>query len=348
MSFEADPVLYAALSGDGKIFAYVLEKQGRSSLWLWPRNTEIGALLKNGWRAWAESQRRHCRMMPAVWPSWQRIMMPKGTSMCFQTIRQHQSPNDSRKGVSGWGAGTVAGRQPGLFQRLFPGEVLPQLATMDLAAHAGNQDIPRVETLREGAFPAVSPNGESLAFVSFNKDPGGTSGCLTSNRKGKIHHEGPCQDVYPAWSVNGKSIYFSRFNADTNGDGTVTFDDNAVICQVAVEDSDLQVYPLTSGTFSAYQPMMALSEILFLSNINGTGNIWKLPSGGQIPLKENVQAQTALARLLASRLPREDALAVLAYYKVLENFGADGHYGAEAAYEIGKLYQAHGAQGSGN
>ena len=50
----------------------------------------------------------------------------------------------------------------------------------------------------------------------------------------------------------------------------------------------------------------------------------------------------ALARLLASRLPREDALAVLAYYKVLENFGADGHYGAEAAYEIGKLYQRMG------
>ena len=149
--------------------------------------------------------------------------------------------------------------------------------------------------------------------------------------------------MYPAWSVDGKWIYFSRFNADTNGDGAITFDDNAVICRARSEGSDLKAYPLTSGTFSAYQPMATPSQILFLSNMNGTGNIWALPLGGQIPSKENAQVQMALARTLASRIPPVDSLALLAYYKVLENFGKDPKYGAEALYEIGKLYQRMGS-----
>ena len=39
---------------------------------------------------------------------------------------------------------------------------------------------------------------------------------------------------------------------------------------------------------------------------------------------------------------RNDSLAVLAYYKVLENYGDHGKYGARAGYRIGKLYQRMG------
>jgi tetratricopeptide (TPR) repeat protein len=53
-------------------------------------------------------------------------------------------------------------------------------------------------------------------------------------------------------------------------------------------------------------------------------------------------AQMAVARLLASRIPQEDPLAVPAYYKVLENFEKDEKVAAEAAYDIGKLYQRMG------
>jgi tetratricopeptide (TPR) repeat protein len=154
--------------------------------------------------------------------------------------------------------------------------------------------------------------------------------------------KGPAQDLYPTWSADGKWIYFSRFDTDTNGDGIISFEDNGVINRVALEGQNLQAYPLTTDTFSAYQPMLTPSQILFLSNMNGTGNIWALPLEGQIPSKENGQAQMAVARLLASRIPQEDSLAVLAYYKVLENFENNEKLAAEAAYEIGKLYQRMG------
>ena len=341
VSFEADPVLYAALSGNGKTFVYVLEKQGKSSLWLKPWDPGIAALpqkrLEGLGRISAPTLSRDAGKMAFVATDYDA----KGD---IYVLSGHTATSTPRR-LTGRGSADGA---PALspdgnriyFQRLSPGEVLPQLATIDLAAHSDKQDIPHVEILREGAFPAVSPNGESLAFVSFKKDSGGDIWVLDLKTvEAKQITSGPARDVYPTWSVNGKSIYFSRFNADTNGDGFITFDDNAVIFRVAAEGSDLQAYPLSSGTFSAYQPMMAPSKILFLSNINGGGNIWSLPSGGQIPEKENVQAQMAVARLLASHVPRDDSLAVLAYYKALENFGANGKHGAKAAYEIGKLYQ---------
>ena len=87
-------------------------------------------------------------------------------------------------------------------------------------------------------------------------------------------------------------------------------------------------------------------QILFLSALNGIGNIWALPMTGQIPTKENASEQMALARLLASRIPQENFLAILAWYKVLEEFGVEKKSGAEAAYEIGNLYQDMGREAS--
>ena len=347
ISFESDPVLYAAFSGDGKTVAYVLENEGRSSLWLIPGDSAANAppqnRLEDMGRISAPALSRDGRSLAFVATDYDA----KGDIYLLSVDKTESTPLRLTGRGSSDGAPALSpdGRRI-YFQRLLPGEVLPQLAAMDLDAPVGSQDIPKVDTLREGAFPSVSPNGESLAFVSFTKDSGGDIWVLDlKTGDAKPITKGPSQDLYPTWSVNGKWIYFSRFDADTNGDGIISFDDNAVICRVVCEDTGLQVYPLTSGTFSAYQPMITSSQILFLSNINGTGNIWALPLEGQIPVKENVQAQMAVARFLTSRIPQEDSLAVLAYYSVLENFGTDEKPSVEAAYEIGKLYQRMGRRG---
>ncbi|MCP4578907.1 MAG: hypothetical protein GY846_21740, partial [Deltaproteobacteria bacterium] len=347
MSFESDPVLYAAVSGNGKTVAYVLENEGRSSLWLIPGDFATNASpqnrLEDMGRISAPALSRDGGHLAFVATDHDA----KGDLYLLSADASNATPRrlTGRESADGAPALSPDGGRI-YFERLFAGKVLPQLAAIDLGAVTDNRELPKVETLREGAFPAVSPNGESLAFVSFTKDPGGDIWVLDlKSGEAKPITKGPSRDLYPTWSVNGKWIYFSRFDSDTNGDGIINFIDNAVICRVAREDTGLRVYPLTSGSFSAYQPMITPSQILFLSNINGTGNIWSLPLEGEIPLKENVQAQMAVARLLASRLPQTDSLAVLAYYKVLENFGKDEKSSAEAAYEIGKLYQRMGRHG---
>jgi Tol biopolymer transport system component len=80
---------------------------------------------------------------------------------------------------------------------------------MDLAAPASNEDFPKVETLTEGAFPAVSPNGEFLAFVSFKEDAGGDIYVLDL-KTGKTTSitKGPAQDLYPNWSVRWEMDLF--------------------------------------------------------------------------------------------------------------------------------------------
>ncbi|HKI49798.1 MAG TPA: hypothetical protein VKA69_10760, partial [Desulfobacteria bacterium] len=348
LSFESDPVLYAALSGDGKTLAYVLENEGKSSLWLSPRDPALGApprkRLEDLGRISAPALSRDGKTVVFVATDYDA----KGDIYVLSPDSAVSTPRRLAGRNSADGAPTFAPDGKRIyFQRLLPGGARPQLVAMDVASTSGDPDLPKVQTLTEGAFPAVSPNGEALAFVSFKEDPGGDIFVLDlKTGETKSITKGPARDLYPTWSVDGKWIYFSRFGADTNGDGIISFDDNAAINRVAPDEPDSQVYPMTSEAFSAYQPMLTSSQILFLSNMNGTGNIWALPLGGQIPLKENAHAQMAVARLLASRIPQEDSLAVLAYYRVLENFANDEKLAAEAAYEIGILYQRMGRRDS--
>ena len=347
VSFEADPVLYAALSGDGKVLAYVSEKQGRSSLWLRPRDPSMEALplkrLGGLGKITAPALSQNAGKLAFTATDYDA----KGDIYVLSTHKAESTPRRLTGRDTMDGAPTFSPNGNRIyFHRLLPGEDLPHLAYVDLDADAHAPENPqpkKVETLREGAFPAVSPDGENLAFVSFREDSGGDIYVLNLKTGGATPvTTGTSKDLYPAWSFNGKQIYFSRFDTDSDKDGRITSNPNAIIWRVAPGDRDPRAHPLTSETFSAYQPMATPSNILFLSNLKGVGNLWALPPGGQIPEKKDGKAQMALARILASRLPREDSLAVLAYQKVLEKFGRDGAFGGEAAYETGKLYERMG------
>ena len=342
ITFEADPVLYAALSGDGQRLVYTTEGSGQSSLWL----------RKLGPSAVEPPERLVHGMGRITAPAISR----DGRQVAF-TATGHDAKGDIYLLIPGQGDGTprrLTGREtqdgaPAFspdgntlyFHFSRPGEMGRRLAALDL-----REESPTPQPLNtggDGAFPAVSPDGQSCAFVSGRDDPGGDifvlhlpSGRLTPVTRG------PALDLYPSWSPDGRHIYFSRFAVDATGDGRVTPEDPAVICRVRVSSSDALIYPLTSEAFSAYQPIVTSSGLFFLSSPRGTVNLWRLPADGMIPLQKDATAQMAIARTFADRRPGDDRLTVPAFYKVLEGFPDQDTLRAEAVYEMGKVYERMG------
>ena len=199
ISFQSDPVLYAALSGDGKTFAYVLENEERTSLWLTSKDPVAGGLpqkrLEGMGRISAPALSRDGGILAFAATDYDA----KGDIYLLSLDAADPTPRRLTGRDSADGAPTLSpdGRRI-YFQRLFPGEVLPQLSAIDLSAPADNRDMPKVKILREGAFPAVSPNGESLAFVSFKEDSGGDIWVLDlKTAEAKPITSGSPRDVYP-------------------------------------------------------------------------------------------------------------------------------------------------------
>ncbi|MFO7601841.1 MAG: CHAT domain-containing protein [Candidatus Desulfacyla sp.] len=342
ITFEADPVLYAALSGNGQRLVYVTEENGQSSLWL--RNLGPSAV--------ELPQRRVQGVGRITAPAISR----DGQKIAFAATG-HDAKGDIYLLIADQGDGPLkrlTGREtqdgaPAFspdgntlyFHLSRPGETGRRLAALDLREASPSWQM--LDTGADGAFPAVSPDGHACAFVSGRHDPGGDIFVLhlPSGRVTPVTR-GPALDLYPSWSPDGRYIYFSRFAVDATGDRKVTPEDPGVICRVEATGSDPLVYPLTSEAFSAYQPMVAPSGIFFLSSLRGTSNLRRLPMDGMIPLQKDAKAQMALARTFADRRPGDDRLTVLACYKVMEGFPAQDRVRGQAAYEMGKVYQRMG------
>ncbi|MBL7171305.1 MAG: tetratricopeptide repeat protein [Desulfobacteraceae bacterium] len=342
ITFEADPVIYAAISGDGGRLVYTMESRGPSSLWLRaldPSRMDLPKKVVEGpGKISAPALSRDGRRIAFVATGYDA----KGDIYFMTPDAEKASPKRLTGRETEDGAPCFSPDGNILyFHRSRPGETLRQLATLDL-----RQDLPRprpLETGGDAAFPAISPDGQRCAFVSVRADPGGDI-FVMDLKTGRVDPvtRGPARDLYPCWSGDGHTLYFSRFGVDTNRDGKVTLDDNAVICRVPAAGPGPLIYPLTSETFSAYQPIITPAGLSFLSTLKRTSNLWSLPPGGQIPPMQDARKQMDLAETLNSHVPRDDSLTILAFYKVLEGFSGEGSYGGKAAYRIGRLYERMG------
>ncbi|MFC1856930.1 CHAT domain-containing protein [Thermodesulfobacteriota bacterium] len=224
------------------------------------------------------------------------------------------------------------------FHQADSGDGYRRLVVLDLA-HADRNPV-LLNTGRDGAFPAISPDGRKLAFVTYRDDPAGDIFVMDLEEQNVSPlTRGPTMDAFPEWSSDSRYVYFSRIAYDIDKDGKLTKNDNPSLYRVDVSDKKLRPYPLTLFTSPAFQPQVSGPRLFFLTDRGGVTNCWSMPVEGLIPVTDSPETQVALAEELLMKIPPNPHLSLLAYYKVLERYANARSVAAKAAFEIGKIYK---------
>jgi len=339
ITFQADPLLYAALTYDSKEIACVSDQRGLSGLWLLSADPSNVILPKQLVQAAGKLS------APAFSKDGQWIAFV-GTAYdakgdIYLIKRDHKGSRPRRLTGRNTADGAPCFSPDGktlYFHQSRPGRTQRRLVALDLSDPQSRPQPIGIDG--DGSFPSISPDGKRCAFVSFRDDPGGDIFVVNLHSKEVTPvTRGTNRDIFPCWSPDGQYIYFSRLNPDR--DRAVTA--NAVIFRVLAHDQDRFAYPVTSSSYAAYHPVVSGSNFYFLSTQKGVSNLWALPLEGEIPNLPDADAQMKLAEALAGRSPPDDNLSLLGYYKVLERFFDNKAVAGKAGYALGRLYEKMGA-----
>jgi Tol biopolymer transport system component len=335
---EADAILYADVSRDGKRLVYTTGGTEFTDLYLRSADPSVVILPE---RLTADPA---AEFAPAFSPDGNLIAFvgsdydAKGDIYLMNLGTKERAPKRLTGRDTEEGAPVFSSEGKGIyFHQSRPGEEGRRIAILDLSSP---DKVPGfIDTGGDASFPAVSPDGTKIAFVSHRSDPNGDIFYLDT-RSGKVVPltRGPEIDLHPTWAPDAKYVYFTRFGLDTDRDGKVTPKDNASIYRVAVDSDNPAAYPLTSAAFSCFQPKVAAGRLFFLSTRGGVSNVWALPADGEIPTRLRAADQMELADRIANKVPADPYLSLLAYYRVLEAFSSEEPFAGRASYETGRFY----------
>ncbi|WP_224984515.1 CHAT domain-containing protein [Geomonas agri] len=337
--YTPQSVLYAARSRDGRWIATVEKGDAGYELWLHPAGNvaELPRLLTKG---------------PV------RISAPAfdatGTRLAYADERDDlkgdiwlidlAKPGAEPRRLTGNDAGEDA---PGFapdgsaiyYQRQLPGAERRDLVRLELATGKGEA----LPIAIDAAFAAVAPDGNRIAFVSRDKDPGGDLWLWEKGGRLTQLTAGAERDLYPIWQ-DADTLLFTRF-APPVGDAANGPDGGAVFrLQLKRQGSHgfPAAFPLTSGLLSTAAPIPAGERVLFVAGAAAGGQVLSLPASGEIPEQADAAAQWQVARVILERQPADPATARLACLRVLAREDAPTREGALASLALAGLMEQAG------
>ncbi len=335
---ETEPVLDMSISGDGKDIIYITGGRIASTLWIGSADPAVFKLPR--------------QLVSGDSGKHSPCLSPRGNHLAYVDTRLdangdifliHLKKPDSepirltdRTTADDGPVFSPDGDRLYFYQAKSNGQ--NQLVALDLSRP--DEPPEPIDAGGDGMYAAVSPDGRILAFVSFRRHPSGD--IFTWHRKtGEIRQitSGPAIDLFPAWGPEGDHIYFSRIASDTNHDGKITASDNSVVCRIQVGTADAPAYPLTPLNHSAVHPKVSGDKLFYLSDRAEIANCWVIPKSGRIPAMDKAKAQLELARRIASRIPYDPYLSLLAYYRVMEAFSNQETPAAKAGYAVGGILE---------
>ncbi len=259
VTFQSDTVLYAAVSGNGARMAFIIIDNGFSHIWIGSPDPSRPVLPRSIYHT-AGTLSSPALSQNGKWLAFVGTDHDaKGDIYVLETDNNKARPRrlTGRETADNAPCFSPDGRTL-YFQQMRPGEPLWHLVSLSLESDLSQPVLPKpvhpqpvhLETAGDGSFPAISPDGKRVVFVSVRDDPSGDI-FLTHMETGETVPltTGSDRDLFPVWSRDGQYIYFSRFALDTNMDGSITPDDNGVIYRVRVQTGDHPPppYPLTPG-----------------------------------------------------------------------------------------------------
>ncbi len=310
VSFETGDVQQAAITPDGGWLAVTRLNAGYSELWLRPLDPALPSLPRKLAPALAD------RLSPALSPDGRLLAFigteddAKGDLYLLDLAAPDAKPQKLTGRDTEDGAPCFApdGRTLFFHQRL-EGETARRIVALDV--RTSNSALRVIDTGGDASSPAVSPDGQRLAFVSTRGDGRGDGRGNGSAVYVMALPGGAAAKLTPA----GQAEASPRFAPD----GSVLFVSGAAQVQsvtlqpVIARVSTLGGQPqaLTSTQHPALQPVFAGGRLYFLSTRSGPMNLWALPPEGEIPARPAAEL-LALAATLAAQTPVDRHLPILA------------------------------------
>lgn len=346
VSFETGDVLHMDITPNGKWMAYTRQSGGYHELWLRSLDASLSVLPRRLAPALAD------RQSPALAPDGRRLAFVgseddvKGDIYLLDLSRPEAAPvkltgRDSEDAAPCF---SPDGKKL-YFQQRTQGDPLRRIAVLDLAKA---KDAPQfLDTRGDAASPALSPDGRRLAFVSLRT--GVASVFVMDLPSDQAPGEprkltpGSLPEAFPRFTPDGAAVLFATapafgLKADGKSGGLAI---QTIIASAPAQGG--QPVPLTSAQYSDLSPVPASDRLYYITARTGPANVWSLPPEGEIP-RRSAGDLLALAESLASQIPLDRHLTILALNAAARAAGDSGPLAAKARLNEGRQYEGLGQE----
>ncbi|MDF3819310.1 biopolymer transporter TolR [Leptospira sp. 96542] len=146
--------------------------------------------------------------------------------------------------------------------------------------------------------PSISPNGNTIYYISFFENNKGEIYSLNLNdSKITRHTDNQFLDFTPTVDGSEKNLYYASIRKDTNKNGYLDERDNSVLVMKNLQTGKERI--LSSGETSNFDVRYSNfngGSILFSASYYNSINIYFIPENGSIPKQQNISEQYQYAK----------------------------------------------------